>query len=457
MYVKNAELGFRPPWKMIFWVDNTGVYLRLTVGNRIRSVFGMKLIRSLVSLLLLSGFHIIDEASAQDIGLTAPGDKFVGLELVSTPEINEKAYKGHVTTYDTTRGFLHADAFGEIQNSEVLKLHIIDATRFKDLERSYSRVNIDSNTAWIPDDGCAPDCVGALIGTTNKFDTEAVDMLKYYEENTTQRSVSLNTYFRLNAAYEGLCKAGNSAFCIEQDRIGIVMDQSQVGLARIVARSLGQQDESIATFSTNEIDGAVYATSSAVAQAVYRATGPTLSDDVWDLSPWRVVTVGYEPNITSHLHPISFSLSGDRKFLGDILESPTAAREIRASMRDFFNLITQNIEHCGYFVRNVRSYFGCKIHSSDVGVGSEGYGAWIKFDVMTIVFETPKEFGGVLVFNIVRKFGGKASGPPQSNDKYSPINYGDDNEALMAQVTVRQVGQALARFFEPNINLWSED
>ena len=281
------------------------------------------------------------------------------------------------------------------------------------------------------------------MGTTLKNDELAQQFLRYYERSVEHRSFPVGTYVAYTQSLATFCELGFSDLCASQDRVGIVMDQSQVGAAAIVASALGV-DTKVATFATKKQNGALVAGSPDIVLAVYRSTGPSLRDSALDFSDWRIVPVSSVRHPSVQAFDLEISESYD--FFQEMLDNSSAVSQISARMDNFFGLVTDAKVDCEYGVLNLNSYFTCPIHSDDLDI--TGQGAWIEaYAVMKPVLLDGRMSVSVHLY-FTRKFDKKSAKP---DGDFSDINYDNADEARMAQLATARVVSAFQEFFQPNV------
>ncbi len=394
-------------------------------------------------LIFLSTLSFSALGQAQDIGLMAGNSLYLTLDLAKPVTSSKAEYKGHVTTYDRTRGFLHSGVSGQITDSQKLSLTLQDMQKFKGLQAEYNRTVVERNTAWIRSQPCGPSCFNTLSGSTLQDDLGATRLLRYYEQNREKHSFSFRDYLGYSQSLVAFCGQGFTEFCVSGGQIGIVMDQSQVGAAKVVASALGLPTE-VATFSVPRFNGAMVSASPEVMAAVFRSTGADLRDDVLNFSDWRVVSADQ----VSGLHPIALEITSDALFFDRIVAAPGDIAKINSEMGDFFNLMTGSNDRCRYDTKNSIPLFQCVVHSSDLN--ATGQAAWLKMSVVMTPFQADNKLSVVTHLYVERKYDAKSDLP---TGQFFDINYNNADEAFLARLVKARVARTFRRFFQPNIEV----
>lgn len=376
------------------------------------------------------------------IALSASNKAFLTLSRQRNGDANVEVYRGHITTYDRTRGFTHSGLQGRIENDQVLYLSPGKLERFGNLKAQYKRTVRDKNTTWVRENPC-PTCAPELRGVTLKQDQKAVSMLRYYEKNKGRRSSTLSSYFAKHKALRAYCSLGFESLCPKDEEIGIVMERTDVGALSLVASALGTST-SVATFTSRGTQSALVTSSPEVALTIYRSTGPSLRDSVLDFREWRIVSAASAG--LSQIHLINLELNDEFDFFDDIENNSRAINHINSRMTEFFGFVTDADLGCQYGLINTTPYFSCYIHSSDLRLS--GPGAWLHTHaVMTPVVRNGRLFVSIHLY-FTRKFDRK-SRPPSG--EFSDIDYRNRDQARMAQLATHRVANAFQNFFQPNI------
>ena len=382
--------------------------------------------------------------SAQDIGLSAEGSAFISLDFQSSDNGFQNRYSGHVTTFDKIRGFIHSDIQAVTKQQKSLSLKGGQLSRFKNLQGEYIKTKKDRNTVWTREDGCVGSCIASLEGTTWREDLKAKEILQFYSKNTSKRAIPIDLYVSRQIAFEGLCSQGLKKFCQTSSEVALVMDQSQVGLVQIVGSAVGVKSD-VATFATADFKGALVTSSPEVISAVYRAVGPDLTDGVVNLNGWSVVPV---TAFDTQVHVVELDFQGEAGFFEKIISARNLVSEINSDMSDLFKSIAGDISNCRYGTTNTSSFFDCKFHSSDLNLS--GSGAWLKMRAMMNPTKKDDLTNVHLHIYFQRKFDKKSV---EVTEGFSPVRYGNADEADMARLGVIRVARAFQDLFQGRVEV----
>ncbi|WP_154667767.1 hypothetical protein [Leisingera caerulea] len=386
-------------------------------------------------------FLCVSTAAAQDIGLSVQNDGYLSLTRVETNAPGFSEYVGHVTTYDPQKGFFHFPVNGKIDRSNrTLSVVTEDHDLPKDFSSAYNLRKLDSNSAWQKADFCQ-NCYDSLIGTTLKADQDAVELLNYYGRNRDERGMRFQDYVGAMEINSHLCRIGFLELCQESSEVGIVMEQSLVPAAKLVARSQNAET-SVATFSTSQFDGAMLVTSPSVLKAVAEAVGPSLRDGTLDFSSWKVVSrsPAYRP---INFHNLQLEMNEQDNFFGEILKNPEDVKNINSRMKTFFGVLAGPDELCKYSYYGGRPTWDCFLHSDDMKFGR--YPVWLRVFCFISISDRGGRLIADLTFSFTRKFDRKSSGP--AYEKFSPIKHGDGTERELAVRATEYVAQTLEEHF----------
>lgn len=388
---------------------------------------------------------VAQTASAQDIGLSIEGDAYLSFDFRGFQDSDTTSYSGHVTTYDLFRGFIHSKVQGQIDNGQRLKIQSHQLQRFPTLQAAYQRSVHDGNTTWVRETPCTEVCFERLEGTTLKTDAIASKLLNYYAVNRDRRALPVQTYIALSETHAVLCNLGVLKFCFDEASIGVVMEQSQVGAATMVASALDLRTD-IATFAVPEFNGAMVASSPALINAIYQSTGPELMDGVLDFREWKVVSKE-DPDIGG-IQIMSLNIVDDPLFFSRMMGNPNALSAIGEQMGGFFLAVSGSNELCKYGTRSKVAYFQCYVHSSDLGI--QGTGAWIKSYATMVPIQLKNSVSVIVHVYFERKYN-RRDVPPEG--EFFDINYDNADEARLAQLSTLRVANAFKKVFEPNIEV----
>lgn len=399
-----------------------------------------------ISFVFLLSLAPLCYADAQSIGLLHRDSAFLSLEAkVETSDIVR--YKGHLTTYDQLRGFIHSPVDGVLRESKNLTINVTGSNIGSNYSSEYFRDVKNKNTIYRKIDHCFPNCEIEFQGFTLRSDASAKKFLEIFERNTSKNAVSFERYKQTEAVAKAFCDIGLQSYCFGvSPEIGVVLDQSEAGLASLVASAIGAE-VSVATYAKDDYLGAVVATSPQVIDAIYNSTKGTLSDGVIDARLWSIVQL--EGRAPDSFRSISIDLKGEDHFLGLIHRSQNSIDEINAAMGQFFSLIPTTPLGCRYGVRSRIPFLDCFLHSSEIGV--EMPDMWLRMFAALVPKRHDDGLGAEVFFSFSRKFDSLSMVPDEGN--FSQVDFTALNEVLAVNSSINALVRALQKHFQSSVTI----
>ncbi len=369
------------------------------------------------------------------------------------------SYSGTITSFNQEQGFSHTKMKAHfLEEGNVLRLVARQGLPSETFTAKYSPTRIDGNTVWRQELLKPPTGPGLLMGTTLKFDENAMHILRDYERNIDRNSIQIQEFSRRRLVRETVCgfqvnlsqtaPGYCNAYAIH--KIALIVEQAQVGLWDLIATQIGESND-VQTFVAGGRNKAILLANASVIDTMARATDATFKDGTIDLSKNIIVKSNDFPQSLPKQAKILRWTTKSIKLFKKINTHPAKLKDIDLEFRGLANSLSPHMPNCSYSMDRFLPFIYCYNHTSDLGL--VGTGAWIKsFYVLqtkndNVYDNNTLEITASLEFLI--KYDKLENKPPDGT--YEPLDHERPFEDDVAEASIRKFVKALRTHYEDRV------